>query len=156
MINNALLGHLDEIDTKIVRLLSQNSRMSYVAIAKEVGLSRVAVKARIESMESQKIIEKYSIIINPTKIGNSLAVFFDMKVQPDRLNETINNLIKIPQIIKLYQMTGNTQLHIHAMLESPATLGAFLQDNIYVLPGIEQVECNMIIARLKDNEEIKI
>jgi len=156
MIETTLLGRLDEIDTKIVRLLSVNSRMSYVDIAKEVGLSRVAVKTRIESMENQGIIQKYSIIIDPTKIGHSLAVFLDIKVKPDRLNETIDKLVSIPQIIKLYQMTGNSQLHIHAMLESSASLGAFLQENIYALPGIDQVECNTIIARLKDNEEIKI
>lgn len=156
MIENIILGHLDEIDTKILRLLSINSRMSYVDIAKEVGLSRVAVKTRIESMESKGIIEKFSIIIDPTKIGHSLAVFLDMKVKPGQLNETIEKLVNTPQIIKLYQMTGNTRLHIHALLESPASLEDFLQDNIYTLPGIEQVECNTIIARFKDNEEIKI
>lgn len=51
------LDGLDNIDRKIVSLLTENSRMSYVDIAKEVNLSRVAVKARIEALEESGVID---------------------------------------------------------------------------------------------------
>ncbi len=47
------LDGLDEIDKKIVSLLTENARMSYVDIAKEVNLSRIAVKARIDALEKE-------------------------------------------------------------------------------------------------------
>ena len=43
------LDGLDVIDKRIVELLTENARMSYVDIGKEVNLSRVAVKARIDA-----------------------------------------------------------------------------------------------------------
>lgn len=150
------LGQLDEIDSKIITLLSQNSRISFVEIGKQVGLSRVAVKMRVQSMEERGIIEKYSIILNPEKMGNPLSVFLDICIEPKYLNEVCDRLVSLPQLIKIYQMTGDTRLHIHAMLKSAEELEVFLKEEIYTLPGLKNVECNTIVTRIKDNEEIRI
>ena len=45
------LQGLDELDQKIVRLLIENARMSYSEIGAKVGVSRVAVKLRIQALE---------------------------------------------------------------------------------------------------------
>ena len=45
------LDGLDEMDQKIVQLLIKNARMSYSDIAQQVGISRVAVKMRIQALE---------------------------------------------------------------------------------------------------------
>ena len=42
------LNGLDELDQKIIQLLIENARISYSDIGKETGISRVAVKARIQ------------------------------------------------------------------------------------------------------------
>ena len=46
------LEGLDQLDQKIVRLLIENARMSYSDIGQAVGISRVAVKARIQALDS--------------------------------------------------------------------------------------------------------
>ncbi len=151
-----MINGLDEIDNKILQLLAENARASFVDIGKEVNLSRTAVKLRIQALESKGIIEKYSIIINPEKVGNTLAVFFDIEVNPIHLNEVCDILVENPYIIKMYQMTGNTSLHIHAMLESNEHLESFLKNVIYELPGIVNVRCSTIVSRIKDSKEIRI
>ena len=52
------LDGLDALDQKIVQLLIHNARMSYSDIGESVGISRVAVKARIQSLERRGIIEE--------------------------------------------------------------------------------------------------
>ena len=54
------LDGLDRIDQQIIDLLTHHARMSYVEIGQKVGLSRVAVKTRIQSMEEKGIIEEYN------------------------------------------------------------------------------------------------
>ena len=44
------LDGLDELDQKIIRLLIENARISYSDIGEETGISRVAVKARIQAL----------------------------------------------------------------------------------------------------------
>ena len=57
------LEGLDELDQKIVQLLIKNARMSYSEIGSLVGISRVAVKMRVQSLEKRGVIEEYTTII---------------------------------------------------------------------------------------------
>ena len=60
MINGGMimyLNGLDEIDQKIVQLLIKNARFSYSDIGKEVRISRVAVKARIQALEKKGLLK---------------------------------------------------------------------------------------------------
>ena len=65
------LDGLDALDQKIIGLLIENARISYSDIGQKVGISRVAVKARIQALEQRGIIEEYTTIINPQKSQNS-------------------------------------------------------------------------------------
>ena len=47
------LDCLDALDQKILTLLTQNARYSYSEIGELVGLSRVAVKGRIDALEKK-------------------------------------------------------------------------------------------------------
>ena len=44
------LNGLDKLDQMIVGLLIENARISYSDIGEKVGISRVAVKARIQAL----------------------------------------------------------------------------------------------------------
>ena len=54
------LDGLDKLDQKIIRLLIENARISYSDIGEETGISRVAVKARIQALEKRGVIEEYT------------------------------------------------------------------------------------------------
>ena len=58
------LDGLDELDQKIVKLLIQNARMSYSDIGEKVGISRVAVRSRVQALEQSGIIEEYLSLIH--------------------------------------------------------------------------------------------
>ena len=48
------LEGLDRLDQEIIRLLIENARISYSDIGQKIGISRVAVKARIQALEKAK------------------------------------------------------------------------------------------------------
>ena len=52
------LDGLDELDQKILQLLIRNARMSYSEIGQQVGISRVAVKMRVQALEKKGIMEE--------------------------------------------------------------------------------------------------
>ncbi len=55
---------LDEFDLKILNILSENSRASISDMAKALRISRPTAKQRIENMEKNGIIKKYTIDIS--------------------------------------------------------------------------------------------
>ena len=70
------LDQLDRLDQKILTLLIENARYSYSEIGERIGISRVAVKARIDALEKKGIIEEYTTIINPQKSQRSGFLLF--------------------------------------------------------------------------------
>jgi|GEM_PF-115231 len=148
--------NMDEIDQQILGLLSQNSRMSYIDIGKSVNLSRVAVKSRIDAMEKEGIIEQYSIIINPQKVGRTVSAFFDIEVEPKCFYQTAAELAAKEQVTDIYQMTGSSKLHVHAVMELNDDLEKFLREEIYVMPGIVSIESNLIVSRIKTRKGIRV
>jgi len=66
---------IDEKDLKILEILRKNSRTPYSEIAKIVGISDVAVIKRIRKLEQLGLIRKYTIIIDPKKLGyNAVSI----------------------------------------------------------------------------------
>ena len=57
------LDGLDETDQKIVKLLIRNARMSYSDIGKQIGLSRVAVKLRVQA----RVLNSFDFLIYPSR-----------------------------------------------------------------------------------------
>ena len=80
------LDGLDQLDQQILRLLIQNARMSYSEIGQQVGISRVAVKMRVQALEKKGIIEEYTTIINPQRISGAISCYFEPWPRPRRLS----------------------------------------------------------------------
>ena len=150
------LEGLDEIDRKIIILLTENARMSFVDIAKEVNLSRVAVKARITALEEKGIIEKYTIIVNPQKINNSISSYLEVEVKPEFFNEVVDILNNNDVVTKIYQITGRSKLHIHAIASGHTEMDNFLKNVVYKLPGLINLTCDVIVSRIKDIIGLKL
>ena len=86
------LDGLDEADRRIVLLLTENARMSYSDIGKQVGLSRVAVKSRIKALEERGIIEGYTTIIDPQKISGAVSCYFEIESSPETFDKVVDIL----------------------------------------------------------------
>ena len=151
-----MYNKLDAIDQEILKILSENSRMSYVEIGKRVSLSRVAVKSRMEALENEGIIERYSVVINPEKVGRMVSAFFHVEAVPGQLFEVAKKISALEAITDVYQMTGSSNLHVHATLELNEDLERFLRDELYVIGGIVKVNCNVIVSRFKTRKGLRI
>ncbi len=150
------LQGLDEIDRKIVELLVRNARISYVDIGEQVGLSRVAVKARIQALEKQGVIEEYTTIINPQKISDSVSAYFELELEPAAFYKVVNLLSENDTVTQVYHVTGNSRLHVHAVADSQEHFECFLKDFLYQLPGVRDLRCNIIISRMKDVKGLRL
>lgn len=56
-------GKIDEKDKKLLRLLNENSRMSYTDLVKRTGLNRDTIRYRIFNLKKDGIIKKFTIAV---------------------------------------------------------------------------------------------
>lgn len=147
---------IDEIDKQILSLLHENSRISYTDIAKQVDLSRVAVQARINSLTEQGVIEKFTTVINPAKIGIHVSAFFNVEVEPQYLEQVATHLETEPAVTSLYHMTGPSKLHMHGIFTDNQEMERFLAEKLYPLQGVVSVDCQILIKRYKSRMGMKL
>lgn len=150
------LDGLDGLDQKIVRLLIENARSSYSDIGDKIGISRVAVKARIQAMEQKGIIEEYTTVINPQKISGAVSCYFEIETTPDCLAEVTETLHQNDTVTQIYRVTGKDKLHVHAVAASAEEMEVFLHTVIDTLPGVVSCSCNMILSRIKDIKGLRL
>ena len=150
------LEGLDALDQKIVQLLIKNARISYSDIGQEVGISRVAVKARIQALEQRGIIEEYTTIINPQKISGAVACYFEIETLPDTLAEVTEILKQNEIITQVYRVTGKNKLHVHAVAASSEEMEKLIREVIDPLPGVVSCGCNIILSRIKDIKGLRL
>mgnify|MGYP000777466928 FL=1 len=150
------LDGLDELDQKIVRLLIENARVSYSDLGDKIGLSRVAVKARIQALEQRGIIEEYTTVINPQKISGAVSCYFEIETTPGSLSEVIDILNGDDTVTQIYRVTGRDKLHVHAVASSSDEMEHFLHTVIDTLPGVISCSCNTILSRIKDIKGLRL
>ena len=150
------LDGLNEVDRKILELLIGNARLSYSEIGERVGLSRVAVKTRIQGMEKKGIIEMYTAVINPQKISGAVSCYFDIETEPAALEDVVRRLCGNSAVTQIYRMTGNCRLHVHAVAPGQEEMERLIRDEMDVLPGVTKLESHVIFSRIKDVKGLRL
>jgi Lrp/AsnC family leucine-responsive transcriptional regulator len=147
---------IDDIDRRIIKILNANGRISYTDLAKEIGLSRVAVQARVQALQENGVIERFTAVINPEKIGIGVSAFFNVEVEPKHLHEAATALAEEPAVTSLYHMTGPSKLHMHGLFQNNQEMETFLKQKLYKLPGITSVDCQVLITRYKSRMGMRL
>ena len=150
------LEGLDELDRKIVQLLIENARMSYSEIGQKIGISRVAVKMRVQALEKKGIIEEYTTIINPQKISGAVSCYFEIETKPEVLMEVAETLRQIDTVTQIYRVTGKSKLHVHAVAASNEEMERLICGTLDQLPGILSCTSNVILSRIKDIKGLRL
>jgi DNA-binding Lrp family transcriptional regulator len=103
---------MDEIDFKILRILSKNSRETYRNLVKMIkaqdgiDLTENTLRKKIQSMVESGIIDKFSIIVNPALFGCGVAIsIFDGKGKS--VDPIIEKLRKNKRIMFLVDTIGS-------------------------------------------------
>ena len=150
------LEGLDALDQKIVSLLIENARMSYSDIAQQVGISRVAVKMRVQALEKSGVIEEYTTIVNPQRISGAVSCYFEIEVSPQALSEVTGILNACDTVTQIYRVTGKNKLHVHAVAASAGEMERLIREVIDPLPGVKDISTNIILSRVKDSKGLRL
>lgn len=133
------LAEIDNLDKKIIRVLSENARFSLVEIAEKVKESAKVVGNRIRKLEEKKIIEGYRPIINHSKIGYTYyKVFLNLnKISKDELKKLKSYIKSNPLVIYLVEgiaLPGDVDIEM--MIKDNQQLYEFVEDLRFKFPTL--------------------
>lgn len=119
---------MEEIDRKIVSLLSRNGRMSFTELARQAGLSVSAVHQRVRRLETDGVITGYVALCDPEVIGLPLTAFVSVKpFDPSAPDDVPEKLRGLSAIEACHSVAGEENYILKVRVASPVDLENLLQ-----------------------------
>ena len=142
---------MDETDYEILEILKGDGRCSYSDIAEQVHLSRVAVRERINNMKEGGVIRGFTVVIDAKAYQKLAGVFMDIEVEPGKMDSVAHQVAAQEEVAVVSQHTGTTGLHVHAYIDSPEKVASYLEERIYIIDGVKNVQTQLLIRQYKTN-----
>jgi Lrp/AsnC family transcriptional regulator for asnA, asnC and gidA len=139
----------DPLNRAIVGLLQDDGRMSYSAIARQVGISEGAVRNRVNRMIEDKVF-KIMAVADPVKLGYSAYAMIAMKLSPGSNPEDIaEDFRRCSEVVYVMFTAGQYDLLVEVLFKTQDELRAFLVSKCYARPEITSVEPMLPLAMYK-------
>ena len=104
---------LDQLDRKILRLIAEDARIPFLEVARECKVSGAAIHQRIQKLTNLGILKGSQFIIDPEKIGYETCAYMGLNLKnPEKFDEAVEALKKIPEIVECHFTTGEYDLFI--------------------------------------------
>lgn len=143
---------LDNIDKKIIRLLRENARITIADMARGIGkLTENAIRYRIERLESEGYILKYTIRLDPIKFGKNLNVIFMLNILPEHIKTALEYLKSMDCLTQIYLTTGDISIVAIGYFEDRTFLTRFITEK---LKKIKIVDYNVITVLQKSKHQL--
>lgn len=142
---------LDEKNRQIIELLRRDGRASYAEIAKELNMNESTVRKRINKLIEDKIIDHFTIVLNPNVNGRNIISFLTViPASHYKINELANEVTQINEVIEAFYMSGKCGLLLKVHISSLAELDLLLE-RMREIHGIGEIESCIVIRQLKSN-----
>lgn len=135
----------DETDNQILAILQRDGRASYSAIAQQVGLSRTAVKTRMEALEQSGIIKGYKAVIDPRASSEMMAFIMNVETKAEHFAECKRLLSEAGETVTLLHITGDCHLVAVCLSPSVKTMRDFVNHVYSTIPGVQYVNAHSVL-----------
>jgi len=131
-------NQLDTTDHEILRRLTANARLSFVQLAKDLGISNSMVHQRVNKLRQYEVIHQATYHLNPEKLGYNTVAYSRIIVMEARfIPEIINSLKQIKEVIECNNVTGKYALILKVIAKSNQHLRQVLYEKVHPIKGVE-------------------
>lgn len=140
-------ARLDATAKRIIELLQEDGRMSYAAIAKAVGLSEAAARARVQKLLDSEIMQIVAVT-DPTQVGFTRQAMIGVRTEGD-LMKVGDRLAELSEVDYVVTTAGSFDLLVEVVCEDDP----HLLDVIRQVRELEGVVSSETFVYLKLNKQ---
>ncbi len=130
---------MDDLDRKMLAVLSTDARMSVSALAAQLGVARTTAQARLERLERSGVIAGYAVRLNPDVTAGHIRATVLLQVEPRALVGLLARLRKTPQVELAHTTSGRFDLALQLRANTTTELDQVL-DEIGLMQGVRGSE----------------
>jgi Lrp/AsnC family transcriptional regulator, leucine-responsive regulatory protein len=151
--NQAPVSDIDQIDHKMLDVLSKDGRISVSDLADQVGLSKTPCQLRLKRLTSSGFIEGFRAIINPAKLGLDHIAFAEVKLthtHEEALLSFNNAVRKIPEVEECHMIAGRFDYLLKIRTSNIKRYRRVLGERISALPFVASTSTNVAMETVKE------
>ncbi|AUM74844.1 Lrp/AsnC family transcriptional regulator [Paracoccus jeotgali] len=139
----------DATDLAILRLLSRDATLGAAGVGRALGLTQPAIWRRIRRMQDHGIIAGQRVQIDTAALGFGVTVFLGIRLATKgrtSLDEFERAVTAIPEVQTVQHVLGQFDYRLRILARDIADFERILRRRIMTLPGIGQVEANVLLS----------
>ena len=140
---------LSLLDTKILKKLSLDPKLTTSALANSLSTSQPVIWRRIKRLESIGIIKGKRLLLNQELLGFGVKVFLGIKLATKgaiSLEDFERAASAIPEVQSIEHVLGLYDYRLRVVSRDIADFERVLRRRIMTLPGVGQVEANVLLS----------
>lgn len=146
---------MDWKDERILNVLKENSKLSTQQISKRVSIPITTVHHRIKKLEKDGVIKKYTVVLDPKKIGKPISAYilvtvnYNLLKQIKRTQHDLTKKLKSHDNVEEASMvTGGTDIIIKIRVKDIDELDDFVTKYLRNIEGIEKTQTTVILNEI--------
>jgi DNA-binding Lrp family transcriptional regulator len=140
---------LDTLDRRLLALLQANARTSTADLARQLGVARTTVLARLARLERQAVVVGYTVRLGQDEADRGVEAYVGITTEPKSARLVTLRLAALPELRQLCSVSGEFDYLALLRAESTARLDALL-DEIGAIEGVMKTTTSVVLARRID------
>lgn len=155
--NNKVFVHvmtnIDEIDEKILRVLSVDGRVSNLDLADKIGLSASACSRRVQELERSGVIKGYRAILDREAMGRSFVAYVTvglsrhLKEDQDAFEEVMQ---RTDAVTECHNVTGSFEYFLKVEVADLQSYKTFHTDVLATVPQVNSIISHIVMESPKE------
>jgi Lrp/AsnC family leucine-responsive transcriptional regulator len=147
------MDQLDHIDRALLRYLGDAARATNAELADKIHMSQSATLRRVRRLETEGIIERYSVVVNRSAMGRGTSVFVEITLdgQSDgQLDEFEAAVIDCPDVLSCHLIAGGFDYLLHVACDDVASYENIHRQQLAHLPHVARVQSSFALRTVLD------
>ncbi|QKS01424.1 Lrp/AsnC family transcriptional regulator [Sphingomonas sp. CL5.1] len=147
------LPQLDDLDRKLIDLLSCDARVSNRKIAVDLGVTEGTVRGRIKRLQQDNLIA-FTAITSFDLVETTKLAFIAIQADVMNVREIARNIADLPQVSSAMIMMGRFNILAICLFSELDRLYEVASDLILSMPGVHHVETSIAVRTVKYDPRI--
>ena len=138
---------LDRVDLELLTALSEDPRITVVALAERLRLSRNTIQARMARLEQTGVFQAYERAFSTEVLGFPLQAFVSIGVRQTEMARIIAELSRVPEVVQAHGLSGSIDFLARVACRDARHL--FDTDaRILSIEGVERTETSLAMGEV--------
>ena len=139
---------IDELDQQILKILEEDSRISYRNLGQKLGIEESTARKRVVRLKEKGIIERFTIDVNEATFGRTITAFITVYPSLKHADEIVDKVVNFDEVIESYNLSGRCGVFLKATFGDMKALNDFLA-KIRGISGIMGIHTCISLENIK-------